>query len=384
MKNNKKIGILTLSYGTNYGGTLQCIGLFKFLEKNRFDVKVLSYVPENIYSFKNMYIAGTGLKKNNLKNNIIAINNIVKKLIIKLRYGNSILKKFVLFREKNLKFTQSNTSISSLVNLFLKNELDYIIVGSDQVWAKTSEFFLNEINDQNIKKISYAACSGTEYYEEKDKEYLSEALKKFKSISVRNEHTRKFVEKLIGDSPEIVCDPSVLYDYQEFINPNFIKEKYILTYILGKDIKEGNDKVIEKIKEIYGNIKVIAIGIPLYFSGSLCFYPWADKVLYDASPENWLNLINNAEFVYTDSYHGALFSMKFHKQFLAYYTEKERAPRFMDLAERYKVDKYIVNSLKEALEKKSIVEKINYDEIDLLLEKHREESIKFLKKALED
>ena len=76
-----------------------------------------------------------------------------------------------------------------------------------------------------------------------------------------------------------------MYDYKEFLKENFINQKYILTYILGKDIKEGNENVIKKIKEIYGDIKVIALGIPFAPSGGLQEYPWADKVIYDASPE---------------------------------------------------------------------------------------------------
>lgn len=376
----KKIGILTFSFGSNYGGTLQCLGLFKFLKSQNFEVKIINKVGEDINSFRTKYLNGA-ISKKSLKNNFVIS---LKKFFIKIKYVDSILKKFDCFRKNNLILTTPRENVKEIIEIELKNDLDYIIVGSDQVWAEPSQYFLNEINDKKIKKISYAACSGRKYEYGDKKEYLEEALKKFKKISVRNEHTQQMVKELIGIVPSIVCDPSVLWDYEEFLKKDFKKEKYILTYILGSDIKEGNEKVIKEIKKIYGNIKVIAIGIPFVWSGNLRFYPWADEVLYDASPEDWLNLINNAEFIYTDSYHGALFSMKFHKQFLAYYTEKNRAPRFMDLSKRYKVEKNIVNTLEEAIEKKSISEKINYKEIDLLIEEHRKYSMDFLKKALED
>lgn len=379
----KKIGILTFSFGSNYGGTLQCVGLFKFLKKNGFDVKIINYFPQNIYSFKMKYLAGT-ISKKNIKSDMKNFNQIIKKFFIKLKYVNSILKKFDLFREKNLVLTKAKNNVFEIVDLDLKNNLDYIVVGSDQVWARPSQYFLNEINNKTIKKVSYAACSGRKFELGKDRNYLEKALKKFKSISVRNEHTKQMVEELIGFTPSIVCDPSVLWDYKEYLKENFKKEKYILTYILGNDIKEGNENVIKEIKKTYGDIKVVAIGIPFEPSGSLRFYKWADEVIYDASPEEWLNLMNNAEFIYTDSYHGTLFSIKFHKPFLAYYSEKGRAPRFIDLAKRYELDKYIVNTLEEAIEKKSISEKIDYKKIDLLLEEHKKYSMEFLKKALED
>lgn len=374
----KKIGILTYSYGTNYGGTLQCIGLYKILKIMGFEAQIINYMPKTVYCRKNKYILGSGIGKNVFRT--FRFENL-KKFYIKLRYVDRIIKKFDDFREKNSIITEASDNLKELIK---KNNINIVIVGSDQVWSGEKIYFLNELNDNKIKKISYAACSGKDFFKEEDREYLTTSLKKFYKISVRNEHTRSFVERLIGNSPDVVCDPSILYDYNEFLNDKNKKEKYILTYILGEDIKEGNAKAIEEIKKIFGNIKVIAIGIPFANSGNLRFYPWADEVSYDASPEEWLNLINNAEFVYTDSYHGALFSMKFHKPFLAYYTEKNRAPRFIDLAKRYNVDKYIVNTLEEAIGKKSISKEINYEKIDLELEKHRKDSMEFLKKALED
>ena len=68
----------------------------------------------------------------------------------------------------------------------------------------------------------------------------------------------------------------------------------------------------------------------------------------------------------------------------SYYTEKNRAPRFLDLIERYKLNQYIVNSLEEAIEKNSFDMKRNYSEINNLIEEHKKESINFLREALED
>lgn len=379
----KKIGILTFSYGSNYGGTLQCIGLFKFLRKYNFDVKVINYIKPDIYSYKSKYLSGIFIRKD-FKYDLRSFNEILKKIFFKFKYVNSILNKFELFRKNNLIMTEPGNNINEIIELSLHNDLDYIIVGSDQVWNSASEYFLNEIKNNNVKKISYAACSGQKYEYRDNKKFLIDALKKFKAISVRNEHTQQMVQELINIKPSVVCDPSLLWDYKEFLQENFKKEKYILTYILGDDIHEGNEEVIKKIKEIYGDLKVIAIGIPFSRSGSLRLYKWADEVLYDSSPEEWLNLINYAEFVYTDSYHGILFSIKFHKQFLGYYTEKARAPRLIDLARRYKIEENIVNTFEEAVEKKSISNKINYEVVDILIEEHKKYSIEFLKKALGD
>lgn len=375
----KKIGILTYSYGCNYGGTLQCLGLYKYLKENNYgEIIVLDYYPKNTYNFLHKYLLGSIITKN--INDFFNFYKIIKKLQIKIKYVNKTLKNFDFFRKQNLKMSIPENDLNKLIN---NEELSHIIVGSDQVWGSSSAYFLNNVDNKNLKKISYAACSGREEIQIKNKNEIKEGLLKFANISVRNQHTYNFVKNITNISSEIVCDPSLLYDYKEFLQPNIKKEKYILTYILGKDIKEGNSEVIKKIKEIYGDMKVIAIGIPFAISGGLRFYKWADEILYDAKPEEWLNLINNAEFIFTDSYHGILFSMKFHKQFLGYYTEMSRSPRLVDLAKRYQVDKYIVNTLEEAIEKKSL-EKIDYKNVDILIEKHRKYSRDFLKRVLED
>ena len=114
------------------------------------------------------------------------------------------------------------------------------------------------------------------------------------------------------------------------------------------------------------------------------FFDYADKTFYDADPAKWLQLIKNADFVYTDSFHGVLFSLKYHKPFLAYYTEKMRATRFLDLGKRYDIDKFIVRNVDEVEEKNSIENPPDFDRIDGLLNNHRRCSFDFLHNALKN
>lgn len=77
----KKIGILTYSYGCNYGGTLQCLGLYKFLEKNfNCEGVILNYYPKKVYGILYKYIVGAGIEKN-LLNNFFKSTLILKKYI---------------------------------------------------------------------------------------------------------------------------------------------------------------------------------------------------------------------------------------------------------------------------------------------------------------
>ena len=113
---------------------------------------------------------------------------------------------------------------------------------------------------------------------------------------------------------------------------------------------------------------------------NLCDY--ADRVFYDLGPEEWLDMIRNATFVFTDSFHGTLFSLKFHRPFLAYYAEDMRATRFIDLEKRYQIERYLVTSVDEIDTKGSLLEEPDYKVIDRAIREHVDFSIKFLKEAL--
>jgi len=109
---------------------------------------------------------------------------------------------------------------------------------------------------------------------------------------------------------------------------------------------------------------------------------FADKVLYNLGPDEWLSMFKNARFIYTDSFHGVLFSLKFHNPFLAYYTETMRATRFIDLSKRYNIEKYIVKNVKDIDKKKSIEMKPDFCTIDRLLEKHKQYSLEYIENSL--
>ncbi len=109
--------------------------------------------------------------------------------------------------------------------------------------------------------------------------------------------------------------------------------------------------------------------------------PWADIKIWEAGPAEWLYLVANAKFVYTDSFHGALFSIKSERPFLAYYVEAGRSPRLMDIAARYGIEKAVAGSAEEAVEKIR-TEALDYEAVNRLIHAHVEQSNAFLEQAL--
>ena len=376
----EKIGILTFHYSNNYGGVLQAYSLHNTVKSLGYEVEIINYIPSNYKPYN--VIGNLELKKNLDRKRIKELNlsTILKKANIMNKYCNSIINKFNKYRDNNMNLSRrvDEYSLDSLLN-----EYSSIIVGSDQVWnpsqRKSHIYFLDFGDKYKGKKISYAPDSTIKDVSKEDLEHLKTALSEFHHISARNDHSYEFIKTVIHKEAEIVADPTLLYDFNNVENTKDKNEEYILTYILGKEIEGSHDTAIEKIRDKHGNIPVYSIKIPTMVFDLSSF---ADKIFYDLNPDEWINMFRNAKFVYTDSFHGVLFSLKFHKPFLAYYTEKLRATRFIDLGNRYGIDKYIVQNIAEIEDKQALHEKPDFKSIDKIIDLQRKSSIEFLKKSL--
>lgn len=375
-----KIGILTFHYSNNYGAVLQCMSLQKTLTQMGLCVEIINFIPSSFS--ENGITKNLGIRKNIFKSRRMDINliTIIRKIIVKNRNNQIIIDKFNKFRDKNLNL---GVEVNEKTIQEILNDYDTIIVGSDQIWNPSQrdrkEYFLDFKDLFKGIKISYAADSTIKEIDINHRNKLEKSLNDFSSISVRNNHSYEFVKSLINKNVPIVADPTILYDFNNFEINDQNKGKYILAYILGKEIKGSHKHTLEKIKKVKGNLPVYFIVIPTM---NFSFYNCADKVLYDLGPKEWLTMFKNASFIYTDSYHGVLFSIKYHKPFLAYYTEKMRSTRFIDLGNRYNLEKYIVDSISDIDKKKSLENIPDFKSIDKKLEDHKKVSIEFLKVAL--
>lgn len=325
-----KIGILTYHFAINYGAVLQCYALQQTLHEMGYDdVQIINY---NTYNWR--------LLLQNLPHRLSF--EFFNKAYIKFRHYNSADRVFRTFVDNNLCCT-SKVNMSSLPEL--ANKYDAIIVGSDQVWAprmrKDHPYFLNWMPAYKGKRIAYAPCCMTKEIKKNQVEMLREALNEFSYLSVRDIETQSFVYSLTGKKTELMPDPTILYEFKELMSQHpIISEPYILAYILGDDIQGTNEKAIENLRSLYPNASVYTITLSKTNPVNTA---WADKVVYDASPADWLNMINNAQVVYTDSFHAAIFSLKFHTPFYAYYSMPSRKSRFYDLIKRFGLKENIIS-----------------------------------------
>ena len=313
--------IVTFHSEINYGAVLQAYALQTYLKKNN-SVKLLDIrINKNEKSIKSM-----------IRNSF----NIIKK------------GKFKRFIKRNLNLTKKVNTFDE-AEAILK-DFDYVIVGSDQVWAFDlikgfEKIFYMDMQFDKTKKISYAASFGKDDNIINNKEIVYKYLSKFDKISTREESSRKILNEM-GIQCEDVIDPTLLLTSNEYIEKfNLSKKdkKYILVYMLVID-----EKIVEIVNEINKELDmdIICFNNKNRF-GERC------KCVPNSSPEEFVDLFYNASFVVTNSFHGTCFSIIFGKKFISV-AHKTKGIRQINLLKKagleerlYSEDKDIINYIKE-------------------------------------
>lgn len=361
-----KVGILTFHYTCNYGGVLQAYALQKTIERLGCNVEIIDFVPSSY--------------KKNIKYYLSSIRSFATfmKICISILHKKGLKCAFDDFRTQYLR-TSKRINENELYTI--NDSYDAVIVGSDQVWNWNQHnqpvYFINWQPEFSGLRISYAPCCAVNKVANGCTEILKAALTKFSAISVRNEQTQMFVKDLINIEAPIVCDPTIFHSFNEFTSP-VINCDYILVYILGKEIEGGNKKAVTLFKEKYPGCKVVGVQT---CADNPQIMSWADKVIYNANPKDWVGLIANAKCVFTDSFHGTIFSMKYKRDFVCYYTEVARASRFLDMEKRYNIGSNIVRNVNE-LQNRHISDFKCPKNIEPLFENQIKGSYSFLKNSL--
>lgn len=369
-----KVGILTYHFGTNYGGVLQCYALCDTIRRLGHSVTVVNYIPIE-------------LERNNFKSLLTCYARIIRRdgfrslgfaFAVALNRRRQV-RAFDAFRDLYLRVGRVCKTLPELAEEC--KLYDAVVVGSDQVWApahrKSGAYFLNFGDAYQGLRIAYAPCCAVTSGDEQNQlNFLQACLQRFSMLSVRNEETLEFVRKIINKDVPIVADPTLLMDFgSESRHDN---NDYILVYLLGHEILGGHEGVIDRVKREYGNLPIYAI-IPTNSNPRM--FEWIDKAMYSVTPLEWVRLISHAKFLYTDSFHGVVFALKYRVPFLAFYTEKIRASRFLSLRKTYNLSNVI--SRADLIQSKSLAElQPDFDVVHSIIARQVDTSISFILNAL--
>ena len=313
----KKVGIVSCYFKNNYGSLLQAYATKKILDNNNIPNETIAIEANKDFKRgKRKYYVSQIFNFSFIKSKLGMIKmKLDKKINKELGKNISIRNKKYKEFKKEFNLSRSCTDYRGLTQL-AKEKYSDIIVGSDQLWLPVNVvadyYTLNWVPD-DINKISYATSFGVSNIPKKYDNIYIKFLKRINHLSVREKSGKEILDNYKINS-KVVCDPTILLTKEEWekeCSPNkFINEKYILCYFLGNNIEHR--KFAERLKDKTG-YKIVSLNhADEYVKYSDKF---ADIAPYDVGPREWLNLIKNAEYVCTDSFHGTVFSLIFNKTF---------------------------------------------------------------------
>ena len=117
--------------------------------------------------------------------------------------------------------------------------------------------------------------------------------------------------------------------------------------------------------------------LPIVFFGKTNRYHCNGINAYDASPGQFLYIIRNANLVVTNSFHGTVFSILFHRNFICV-PHSTRGSRMVDLLIKLNLKNNIVYSSEELRCKYTVL----YDDVETKLTLWRKQSWEYIKENL--
>ena len=325
-----KIGVLSFYYKNfNYGGMLQAYALCRAVELMGYDIEQISFdvwspirqsmkdSRREIWKSVNA-VEKAGLVFSHVKDKIAAMlpkrsKDLSAEIATQIKQRNDA---FLRFQETipHSKTVYTEDTVSGCAN-----DYDVFIVGSDQVWNQKIGrplYLLGFLPDEKYR-IAYAASIAQTALSERQKRLFSENLPKFSAVSVREPDAVNLIEQCTSVPTSWVLDPTLLLTKEQWdsvCEERVISEKYIFCYFLGEN-KKARKLVVDFAKK--KDLKIVSLPFLLGEYNSLD-NGFGDVHLFDISPAQFIALIKHAEYVFTDSFHAAVFSNIYEKQYFAF------------------------------------------------------------------
>lgn len=357
-----KIGTLTFPGSPSHGASLQMYALYKVLQRLGVDAEVINYSPDGLIHNRNA-------EKDKHKSLIKLIN------LFFLKDPQKAFRQF----EKQL-------NIYPPIPLKTTEELqkagkryECIVVGSDQVWnpvvtRNDMNFYLDFCKD-DARKASYAASFGTDDVAEEDCEEIAKLLSKITYLSVREERGREIVRDLTGREVPVMIDPTFLIDgndWRKLGKRSGAKEKYVFFYCIKKSPSLG--RIAKEFAEKHGYRFV-------YISGGVHgvmdkFNPHRNPV-FGVGPAEFIDLIDHAECVFTNSFHGTALSIILNKKFYVEYSSDTNS-RLTNIIKTFQLEQCALNG--DAFIER--LPEIDYQKVNGIVSEKKKEAISFLKEII--
>lgn len=310
----KSTATITFHAAHNYGSMLQAYALQQTLLSLGVDNEIINFRTE---------------RQKNFYPNPFELHNVgwARKLKFFILdhllsgYKDSLLKKYLLFEEflrNKLILTKEFSSTEDLKKNLQK--FDYYITGSDQCWNTSCgdfdwSYYLNFTDSLN--KISYASSFGLKAPDKKILQ-IKEQLSKFKFISAREKGSADYIENIIGKFIAIMPDPTLILPRDHWAqlagDASLMNDSYIFVYT--PFARAGTVEIAIHLSNLTG-LPIVISNEPASKDLVKLLIKKNIRFKLDAGPVEFLNLIKNASYVVSGSFHAVVFSLIFHRPFIA-------------------------------------------------------------------
>lgn len=341
------IGIVTL-FGNNYGSILQCYSTKSFVESLGYQCHVLYLKQDNEHSLTNTVKRLVRFLYKSLRYKDYLQNTSETKRVIKIEtsYLSEQSRKFMSdFVEKQLK--PEGYTWNELLALGGNKEYSSFIVGSDQVW--NSSRYINTFKfltfTEKKKRIAFAPSFGSTEIADFNIKIVIDGINGFEKVSVREESGKDIIKKLTGKDAIRLDDPTVLKDkrqWEEFAKNGTKKDE---SYIFVHFLNTPNEVALNSINYLSSDLNLRVYCFAYDYDA---YAKLKNAAFENGSPCDYVSLISNASFVFTDSFHTTLFSMNlgrpfftFHRQYIHKHSQEGR---ISDLLDRYRLSERLIEN----------------------------------------
>ena len=320
----KKTAIVSCYFQQNYGSMLQALATQMALDKLGIDNETINIegFRHEIKKAKIKYFIKASVTSDILLSKIGMAKNVLRKKFVKDEYTtNSKVRsaKFQDFYKKNFRLSKKYDSIADLA-VDCSQKYSSVLVGSDQLWLPANieaDYYTLNFVPENVNTVAYATSFGQATLPKNSLRKASVFLKRIKHIGVREESGQRLVKQITGRDVPVVCDPTILFSGEEWLSIQqlepIVDGDYIFCYFLGNN--PLHREFAKRLRMATG-YKIVAIA-------NLDEYvkidnEYADLIPYDVDPSDFLNILRNAQYICTDSFHCSVFSILYRKHFFTF------------------------------------------------------------------
>lgn len=282
---------------------------------------------------------------------------------------------FSPFEKQQMRFAQCN----SFKDIDLLNDhADAFVCGSDVIWnpdqnKNVSAYYLDFAKKYSF---SYAASFGKTNLSAEYIATIKPYIQQLKRIGLRETSAQKIIVESMGCDGDVVVDPTLLLTTEDWnrLMKKREKDNYIFSYFT--HTSPSTEHFINELSK-KTNMRVVTASWNSSPSQML-----RKGIFRIPSPEKWLQLLHDAEYVVTNSFHATAFSTMFHKKFFTVVNGQKDGGiniRMYDFLKSMGLEDRLHNAVPDNID----TSEIDFTYADAELARQREFSLKFLRDNLE-